>query len=344
MERLQMLDLSTIIQIVSNPTALIAIIISIISFFISIGSFYYGRKPLLQIKPLLHEGKIINYEFIIKNVSEYPAKNNHVKIKLSSNENIQGIGEYELPHLYEVPYLNPEEEDVIKGIFEEIESKLENEKLIIKVEYKWPKKLDPFFETQIFFDKIRLIYSEYLFSWNDVPGADNGRLIEFLKQKFDINWVKTANIEKIDDDRTIRLTDEKKSLSLELNDAKTEVSSKINDVRSSRFIAELENDKLKIYESYFKRDELKTLYSHKINRNFKIFVTFEINCNSDILFEFPLLNKHKFLYRFEISYTELDKDYMDFLKDEQDEAYYEFSYGYRDNFKLVIQPSKGKWK
>jgi hypothetical protein len=90
-------------------------------------------------------------------------------------------------------------------------------------------------------------FGEYLFSWDEVPGNDSVRLVEFLKQEFDISWVETAKIEKIDDVRTIRVADEKNYLSLGLNNEKTKVNLKIDDGRSAEFIAKSENGKLNIY-------------------------------------------------------------------------------------------------
>ena len=43
----------------------------------------------------------------------------------------------------------------------------------------------------------------YLFGWDNIQGNDNGRLIEFLNRHFAIEWVKSAEIEKIDGDRAI---------------------------------------------------------------------------------------------------------------------------------------------
>ncbi len=85
-----------------------------------------------------------------------------------------------------------------------------------------------------------------LFSWDAIPGNDNGRLIEFLIQKFGIDWVKTAKIEKIDNDKTIRVSTEKNFLSLSLNDEKTEVNFKIDDVKTDKLIVKIENGKLNI--------------------------------------------------------------------------------------------------
>ncbi|MCD4736932.1 MAG: hypothetical protein K8R53_12885, partial [Bacteroidales bacterium] len=87
----------------------------------------------------------------------------------------------------------------------------------------------------------------HLFSWNDIPGNDNKRLIGFLKKRFDIKWADNAIIEKCDNDKTIRLSFKHNFLSLELNDDKTKVILKIDDGRTDEFIAKTENDKLNIY-------------------------------------------------------------------------------------------------
>jgi len=88
----------------------------------------------------------------------------------------------------------------------------------------------------------------YLFSWNEVPGNHNGRLIEFIEQRFDTDWVKAANIEKIDNGKTIRVSSEKNYLLLSLNDEETEVDLKIDDERTAKFIVKAEKGKLNIYE------------------------------------------------------------------------------------------------
>lgn len=90
----------------------------------------------------------------------------------------------------------------------------------------------------------------YVFSWDEIPGKDNKGLIEFLilTQKFDIDWVKTAKIEKNENGKAIKVFTKKKSLSLALNDLKTEVILKIDKGRINKFIAKMENDELKIYQ------------------------------------------------------------------------------------------------
>src|SRR5659263_651551 len=92
---------------------------------------------------------------------------------------------------------------------------------------------------------------EYLFSWDGIPGNDSLRLIDFLKQKYDIDWITTAKIEKIDNGKTIKLSAEKNYLSLKLNDGKNEINLEIDDVRANKFIVRTEKGKLNIYEKKF---------------------------------------------------------------------------------------------
>jgi DNA-binding response OmpR family regulator len=92
-----------------------------------------------------------------------------------------------------------------------------------------------------------LMTPKYLFNWNEIPGNDNDRLIDFLRKNYDINWVRIAKIEKMDDGKTIRISVEKNSLSFSLNIEKTRVNLIIDDGRTSEFIAKMESGKLNIY-------------------------------------------------------------------------------------------------
>ena len=87
----------------------------------------------------------------------------------------------------------------------------------------------------------------YLFSWDNVPGKDNGKLIEYLEQKYGVDWVRTAKIEKIDNNE-IRIATEKNFLSLRLNNENTKVTLTINKVKTDEFIVKKENSKLNIYK------------------------------------------------------------------------------------------------
>lgn len=87
----------------------------------------------------------------------------------------------------------------------------------------------------------------YVFSWDNVPGKDNGKLVEYLEQKYGVDWVRTAKIEKINNNE-IRVATEKNFLSLRLNNEKTKVTLAINNVRTDEFTVKIENSKLNIYK------------------------------------------------------------------------------------------------
>ncbi|MCX6677520.1 MAG: hypothetical protein NTU95_06200 [Methanothrix sp.] len=93
------------------------------------------------------------------------------------------------------------------------------------------------------------INSTYVFSWDEIPGKDNERLLEFLAGKFDIDWIKTATLEKIDIGKAIKIYAGNNSLTLKLNDIKNGVILEIQDGRTYKFIAKIETDKLNIYNS-----------------------------------------------------------------------------------------------
>ena len=90
----------------------------------------------------------------------------------------------------------------------------------------------------------------YLFSWEEISEPDNVRLKEILEQKFKIEWIETAQIQRTDDDRTINASAAGNSLSLKLNESKTEVILKIDNVRTFKFMAKQEDKKLNIYDKY----------------------------------------------------------------------------------------------
>ncbi|MFZ3058848.1 MAG: putative baseplate assembly protein [Candidatus Methanoperedens sp.] len=89
---------------------------------------------------------------------------------------------------------------------------------------------------------------KYLFCWEEIPGSDSVRLIDFLKQNYSIDWVKTGKIDKIDNYKTIIVSTEKNYLTLNLNTDKTKVNLIIDDGRTDEFTVKPENDKLKIYQ------------------------------------------------------------------------------------------------
>lgn len=88
---------------------------------------------------------------------------------------------------------------------------------------------------------------EYLFTWDEIPGNDNEKLIESLRQIFGLDWVKTAKTEKIDKD-TITVSSDEKKFTLKLNTNKNKVSAKIDDSDNAEFIVKIENGKLNVYK------------------------------------------------------------------------------------------------
>jgi len=96
--------------------------------------------------------------------------------------------------------------------------------------------------------KYENIYNLGLFSWDEIPGNDNVRLVEFLGQTYGTDWVKTAKIEKTEGGRKIIVSGEKNSLSLRLNDKKTRVNLTIDDVKTDELTARPKNGELNIYK------------------------------------------------------------------------------------------------
>jgi hypothetical protein len=97
---------------------------------------------------------------------------------------------------------------------------------------------------------------KYVFCWDEIPGKDSERFIEFLIQNLGIEWVKTAKIEKIDNFKTIKVSADKNSLLLKLEDKRTEAILEIDDVRAYKFKAKMVNEKLNIYPG----NAIRTIY------------------------------------------------------------------------------------
>jgi deoxycytidine triphosphate deaminase len=119
---------------------------------------------------------------------------------------------------------------------------------IVTLDFRAPIALMDFVTTTTFNEK-------YLFSWDDVAGKEKVQFIEFLKYKFGIDWEKTAKIEKIEDDKTIRVSLKKKYLLLIRDDLRKEVNIKIDDGRTAKLSAKFENDTLKIFDEISKKYE-----------------------------------------------------------------------------------------
>jgi hypothetical protein len=86
----------------------------------------------------------------------------------------------------------------------------------------------------------------YIFNWENVPGKDDGKLLLFLEQKYGVDWVRTAKIEKVNNNEII-ISTEKNSLSLKLDNRDTKVILTVNKVKTDEFVVKTENSKLNIY-------------------------------------------------------------------------------------------------
>jgi len=97
----------------------------------------------------------------------------------------------------------------------------------------------------------------YLFSWDEIPGNDSLRLIEFLTRKFCIDWAKMGQIEKTSDGKRIRVTNGENYISLRLNNEITKIEVEIDDFRKDEFLVNTENGKINVYN---KREKIS--YTH----------------------------------------------------------------------------------
>jgi hypothetical protein len=136
-----------------------------------------------------------------------------------------------------------------------------------------------------------------VFNWDDIPGNDNVKLKEFLKEKFRAYWVETANIEKIENGKTIivKVSTEKHFALLILNDKKTEIELILDNIRTHKFNVKMEPEfgKLKVYsclvESYlpFENAPKSPLYLDDV----KAWDEYNIKCNKWV--ETKFIPRHK---------------------------------------------------
>jgi hypothetical protein len=108
---------------------------------------------------------------------------------------------------------------------------------------------------------------QQVFLWNDVPGHDNHRLFEFLKNEFNFDWVDKAEVTKYGDgNNTIRISHRSNSLLIKLNDKKTKASMTVRnkEICEFDFSPELEilyrtNQTMEEFRVDFFADRVKTL-------------------------------------------------------------------------------------
>lgn len=96
--------------------------------------------------------------------------------------------------------------------------------------------------------------NKLLFNWDEIPGKESNKFIEFLIKNYEVDWLKNPDIEKSSDGLTIKVSTGKKSLLLIMKDEKTDVTLKISGEKTDSFLAKTENGKLNIYKEGHKEE------------------------------------------------------------------------------------------
>ncbi|MGB7001317.1 MAG: hypothetical protein WBE22_04800 [Halobacteriota archaeon] len=141
------------------------------------------------------------------------------------------------------------------------------------------------------------------FSWDDVPGNDSRKLLEYLKIHHDIDWAKSAEISKSDDGKVICIVEDKNSAEIMLDEKKKKATLKISDGRTHDLEVKKENNKQNIYDNFFgggvTQNELKNLEfltnQYHLNPRPKLILVVEGNGEAE---QFPRLARELFGYSF----------------------------------------------
>jgi len=98
-----------------------------------------------------------------------------------------------------------------------------------------------------------IIDNNYLFNWDEVKesGTENERLIEYLANNYDVEWVRSGTISKIDNEIKIKSSGNPEIL-LILDKITNKITLKIGTDTTDEFAVKTENGKLNIY----KQDEI----------------------------------------------------------------------------------------
>ena len=91
------------------------------------------------------------------------------------------------------------------------------------------------------------IMEEFLFCWDDTPGKDSKRLLKFLSETLEMQWINNAKIEKNKGGKIITITNEKESIRFRLDESKGKVIREMGDGDVYKYILKRENSRLNIY-------------------------------------------------------------------------------------------------
>jgi len=103
------------------------------------------------------------------------------------------------------------------------------------------------FDDKIIDSAIRQLEDLFSFNWNEIPGKDTFKIIEYIRDHFGFNNVTVDK--KIEDLKTIIISTENKSLSLRLNNEETRAILILDDFTKDEFIVDKKNVLLKSFNN-----------------------------------------------------------------------------------------------
>jgi phage tail-like protein len=89
----------------------------------------------------------------------------------------------------------------------------------------------------------------HLFNWDNVPGKEDGRLLQYLKEDFDISWAEDARISKSGDGRTIQIQEGANSAKIIMDEKKETAILTIRDGNTYELNVKKENGRPIIYNT-----------------------------------------------------------------------------------------------
>ncbi len=95
-------------------------------------------------------------------------------------------------------------------------------------------------------DLKKILKDEYLFNWNEIPGKDSNRVIDFLKRDQNAGW-DNANIIKTDDGKTVCISSDSRQVFLQMDNKKSSVNFTSGNGKTYELIVEEEKGGLNIY-------------------------------------------------------------------------------------------------
>ena len=88
----------------------------------------------------------------------------------------------------------------------------------------------------------------YLFSWDNIPGKDDGKLRKFLEEDVGLEWAENAEIHKSNADTTINISKDENSVEIMMDAKKEKATLKISGGRTHDLKVKKEDDKLNLYK------------------------------------------------------------------------------------------------